>query len=84
MRCEAEISASPTSEAGSPEAAQICSVAAGKAWAHRGLAVIRAPTVGNSSLRRMCGRHLCHEAALAAGAVDLTECIPRPPSETLR
>ena len=84
MRCEAEVSASPTIKAGLPVATLIFSEAPGRALAHHGLAVMRAPTVGISSRRRMCGMHLCHEAALAAGAVALTECMPRPPSENLR
>ena len=53
VRCDAEMSASPTTAAGSHEAIRICSVHAGRAWAHHGLAVVRALTVGSSSLLRM-------------------------------
>ena len=84
MRCEAEMFSSPIMAAGSQEAILICSVHAGRALSHHGLAVVRAPTVGTLSLFKTCGRQLCHEAALAAGAVAAIECIPRPPSETLR
>ena len=84
VRCEAEMSESPMTAAGSPEAILIWSVQAGRALEHQGLAVVRALTVGNSSLLRMWGIHLCQEAALAAGAVAEIECMPRPPSETLR
>ena len=84
VRCETEMSGSPTIAAGSPEASWIWRVHAGKEAAHQGLAVVRALTVGNSILFRMCGMQLCHDAALAAGAVAATECMPRPPPETLR
>ena len=78
------MSGSPTTAAGSPEATWIWRVQAGREAAHQGLAVVRELTVGNSILFRMGGMQLCHDAALAAGAVAATECMPRPPSETLR
>ena len=55
VRCEAEMSESPMTAAGSPEAILIWSVQAGRALAHHGLAVVRALTVGSSSLLRMWG-----------------------------
>ena len=84
MRCEAEMFSSPMMAAGSHDAILICSVHAGRALSHHGLDVVRALTVGRSSLFKMWGRQLCHDAALAAGAVAEIECMPRPPSETLR
>ncbi len=84
VRCEAEMFSSPMMAAGSHDAVLDCSVHAGRALSHHGLAVVRAPTVGTLSLLKTWGRQLCHEAALAAGAVAAVECIPRPPSETLR
>ena len=84
VRCEAEMFSSPRMAAGSHDAVLICSVHAGRALSHHGLAVVRALTVGILSLFKTWGRQLCHEAALAARAVAAIECMPRPPSETLR